>query len=227
MNYAIIPARGGSKRIPRKNIKSFAGEPMIARAIKTAQKSNCFQEIIVSTDDSEISEIAKSFGASTPFTRPADISDDHTPTLPVIRHAIEWLMKNNCRVDNVCCIYPATPFLRAHDLTTGLETLTTLDCKFSVSVTRYAHPVQRAMKILDGKKLFMEYPEHSLTRSQDLEEYFHDAGQFYWGSSNSWLTNNQIFSDNTAPVIIPSERIIDIDTMEDWERAEAMSSYLL
>ncbi len=227
MNYAIIPARGGSKRIPRKNIKQFAGKPMIAWAIETAKKSECFEEIVVSTDDEEIAEIANKYGAITPFQRPAEIADDYSPTLPVIRHAIKWLTENNKQPDKVCCIYPTTPFLKIDDLRTGLNTLSSENCDFVVSVTQYPHPIQRALKITANEKLQMLNPQQRLTRSQDLEDYFHDAGQFYWGHSKSWCDNDQIFGDNTRAVILPSERVVDIDTPRDWERAEAMCQYLL
>lgn len=220
MKLAIIPARGGSKRIPRKNIKHFCGKPMIAWSIEAALKSGCFDRVIVSTDDTEIANVALQHGAEVPFLRPAELSDDHTGTIPVIRHAIEWYIQQGLSVEQVCCIYATAPFLSSEDLHRGLETLRNNICDYVFSVTSYAFPIQRAIRINNEGRVEMFSPEHFSTRSQDLEEAFHDAGQFYWGRADAWLQGKLIFSPEALPVVLPRHRVQDIDTLEDWERAE-------
>lgn len=222
MRLAVIPARGGSKRIPRKNIKPFCGKPIIAWSIDTARKSGCFDEIIVSTDDDEIAETAFKHGASIPFIRPPDLSDDITGTIPVIKHAVQHFIKTGNPPDYVCCIYATAPFLEEKDLKKGLSILTDTGCDFTFSVTSYNFPIQRAIRINRQGRVEMFYPENFSVRSQDLEEAYHDAGQFYWGQSRAWLDEIPIFSPGAAPVILPSYRVQDIDTPEDWERAEIM-----
>ncbi len=222
MKIAVIPARGGSKRIPRKNIKLFCGKPMIAWSIEAARASGLFDHIVVSTDDAEIAEVAKVHGAEVPFMRPAALSDDHTATSPVVAHAIEWYREHGHMPDPVCCIYATAPFVTAADLQRGLQTLTDTGSDFAFSVTSYAFPIQRAIKLTQGCWVEMFQPENFNTRSQDLEEAFHDAGQFYWGRAEAWLTGKPIFSTNAAPVMLPRHRVQDIDTPEDWVRAEWM-----
>lgn len=220
MKLAIIPARGGSKRIPRKNIKPFCGKPMIAWSIEAAMQSACFERVIVSTDDSEIAEVARQYGAEVPFMRPAELSDDHAGTIPVIRHAIEWCNQQGYSVEQACCLYATAPFVIADDLRRGLEILQDKRCNYAFSVTSYAFPIQRAIHIDRDGRVEMFSPEHFNTRSQDLKEAFHDAGQFYWGNAQAWLTGQVIFGQNSVPVILPRYRVQDIDTMEDWVRAE-------
>ena len=222
MKVAIIPARGGSKRIPRKNVKLFCGKPMIAWSIEAAQASGCFDKIIVSTDDAEIAEIARQYGATVPFMRPAELSEDYTPTIPVIRHAVEWLNAHCNPVTYACCIYATAPFVSAADIRTGLEILETTNSDYAFSVTSYPFPIQRAIKLTTQGRVEMFYPEHFTTRSQDLEEAYHDAGQFYWGQADAWLDEKVIFSSSATPVILPRHRVQDIDTPEDWLRAEWM-----
>ena len=222
MRLAVIPARGGSKRIPRKNIRFFGGQPMIAWSIQAAHDSYCFDRVIVSTDDEEIADIAQAYGAEVPFFRPASLSDDYTPTIPVVAHAIDWQRLHGITPDTVCCIYATAPFIRAADLRAGLELLDEKACDYVFSVTRYGFPIQRALRITSGGQVAMFQPEHFSTRSQDLEEAFHDAGQFYWGKTEAWLTGKPIFSANAHPVILPAWRVQDIDTAEDWERAEKL-----
>lgn len=222
MRLAVIPARGGSKRIPRKNIKPFGGLPMIAWSIKAAIKSRCFDRIIVSTDDREIAEVAQVYGAEVPFMRPAELSDDHTGTIPVIAHAIEWQNQHDEAPEQVCCIYATAPFLQADDLQRGLQVLQHTGADYAFSVTSYAFPIQRAIRITQAQRVAMFQPEYFNTRSQDLEEAWHDAGQFYWGKAHAWLMGNPIFSQDSAPVSLPRHRVQDIDTPEDWERAEWM-----
>lgn len=220
MKLAIIPARGGSKRIPRKNIKPFCGKPMIAWSIEAALTSDCFDQIIVSTDDQEIADIALEQGASVPFIRPAELSDDQTGTIPVIRHAIDWFNQRGNSVEQACCLYATAPFVQAKDIQQGLEVLQQHQCDYAFSVTSYAFPIQRAIRINEKGCVEMFNPEHFNTRSQDLEEAFHDAGQFYWGQAQAWLDGRVIFTPNSVPVLLPRYRVQDIDTLEDWVRAE-------
>jgi len=220
MKLAIIPARGGSKRIPRKNIKPFCGKPMIAWSIEAALESGCFDRVIVSTDDDEIAEVARQYGAEVPFMRPLELSDDHAGTLPVIRHAIETMNSQGRAVEQACCLYATAPFIQAEDLRRGLEILQGSGGDYAFSVTSYAFPIQRAIRLTPGGRVEMFNPEHFNTRSQDLEEAYHDAGQFYWGRGKAWLQGQMIFSPASLPVMLPRHRVQDIDTPEDWVRAE-------
>lgn len=222
MRLAVIPARGGSKRIPRKNIKEFCGKPMIAWSIEAAQQSGCFDQIIVSTDDVEIAEVARQFGATVPFMRPAELSDDHTGTIPVIRHAVEWFNAQGRVVEQVCCLYATAPFVRVEDIQRGLKILDETGSDYAFSVTSYPFPIQRAIRITEQGRVEMFNSEHFNTRSQDLEEAYHDAGQFYWGRASAWLRGKMIFSPDSAPILLPRHRVQDIDTPEDWLRAEWM-----
>lgn len=222
MKICVIPARGGSKRIPRKNIKPFCGKPMIGWSIEAAVQSGCFDRVVVSTDDTEIADVARQCGAEVPFMRPAHLSDDHTGTIPVIAHAIEWFIGRGSDIRKACCLYATAPFVRAQDLQAGLVELETQACDYAFSMTSYAFPIQRALQLTTAGRVRMFYPEHFNTRSQDLQEAYHDAGQFYWGSADAWLANRPIFSENSVPVLLPRHRVQDIDTQEDWERAELM-----
>lgn len=222
MKLAVIPARGGSKRIPRKNIKPFCSKPIIGWTIEAAQESGCFDRIIVSTDDAEIAEIARRYGAEAPFMRPAMLSDDYTGTIPVVAHAVNWQMQHGEAPTFVCCIYATAPFVRPKDLRHGLDLLERSTCDYALSVTSYPFPIQRAIRITAANRVEMFHPEHFNTRSQDLEEAYHDAGQFYWGRTTAWLAGRAIFSPDATPVVLPRHRVQDIDTPEDWERAEWM-----
>lgn len=222
MRLAVIPARGGSKRIPRKNIRPFGGKPMIAWPIETARDSGCFDRIVVSTDDPEIAEVAKSLGAEVPFVRPPELSDDHTGTIPVIAHAARWHLDQGMKPESVCCIYATAPFVSASDLQRGLEELEKNEADYAFSVTSYGFPIQRAVRVRDDGHVEMFQPENFNVRSQDLEEAFHDAGQFYWGRTDAWLQGKPVFSSRSVPVILPRHRVQDIDTPEDWTRAELM-----
>ena len=220
MKIAIIPARGGSKRIPRKNIKLFCGKPMIAWSIEAALQSACFDRVVVSTDDAEIAEVARQYGATVPFMRPAELSDDHTGTIAVIRHTIEWFNLQGQSVEQACCLYATAPFVSADDLRRGLGILQGNDCDYAFSVTSYAFPIQRALRLTEQGRVAMFNPEHFNTRSQDLVEAYHDAGQFYWGRAEAWLQSKMIFSPDSLPVLLLRHRVQDIDTPEDWVRAE-------
>lgn len=226
MRLAVIPARGGSKRIPRKNIREFCGKPMIAWSIEAALESACFDRVIVSTDDQEIAETARHYGADVPFVRPVELSDDHTGTIPVIAHAIDWQTRSGELPEAVCCLYATAPFVRAADLKQGLDLLNITDCDYAFSVTSYAFPIQRALRLDGNGKTVMFHPEHAHTRSQDLEEAWHDAGQFYWGRTATWLAETPVMSASSSPVVLPRYRVQDIDTPEDWVRAELMFSAL-
>jgi pseudaminic acid cytidylyltransferase len=199
---------------------------MIVWSIEAAQKSGCFDRIIVSTDDSEIAEIAKTVGAEVPFVRPAEIANDYSGTTPVIQHATRWLTANATSQSHipsqVCCIYATAPFVQSTDIQNGLALLLEHHADYAFSVTSYAFPIQRAIKITPEQRVSMFQPEHFNTRSQDLEEAYHDAGQFYWGTSEAWLSEKVIFQANSIPIMLPRHRVQDIDTPEDWLCAERM-----
>lgn len=220
MRLAVIPARGGSKRIPRKNIKPFCGKPIIAWSIEAAIVSGCFDRIVVSTDDEEIASVARQHGAEVPFMRPPALAHDHAGTIPVIAHAIDWAGWNGNPPSHACCIYPAAPLLGADDLRRALGLLLENDCDYVFPVTGYASPIQRAMKMTPDGRLQMFDPGQFNKRSQELEPAFHDAGQFYWGRAGAWLAQRPIFSPTAIPVVLPRHRVADIDTPEDWMRAE-------
>jgi N-acylneuraminate cytidylyltransferase len=222
MNIAIIPARGGSKRIPRKNIKEFHGKPMIAYSIEAALASNCFDKVIVSTDDTEIADIAMKYGAEVPFMRPANIADDYATTLDVIKHAVEYTELQEWCVKNVCCIYATAPFLIPEFIQRGFVELTSSDIDYAFSATSFPFPIQRAIKLNKEQRVEMFQPEHLNTRSQDLEEAYHDAGQFYWGTAIAFLQGKPFFSPQSKAILLPRKRVQDIDTAEDWELAEAL-----
>jgi pseudaminic acid cytidylyltransferase len=226
MKVAVIPARGGSKRIPGKNIRSFCEKPIIAWPIIAAIKSKCFDRIIVSTDDSEISKIAIEYGAEVPFIRPTELSDDYAETIPVIAHAIQWLNSTGIKATSICCIYPTAPFIQIQDLKRGLNILNDSDADYAFSVTSYAFPIQRAIRISENKRIQMFNPSAFEARSQDLEDAWHDAGQFYWGKADAWLAHKPIFSSDSVPVVLPRSIVQDIDTMEDWEEAELKFSVM-
>ncbi|WP_111976543.1 pseudaminic acid cytidylyltransferase [Algibacillus agarilyticus] len=222
-NLAVIPARGGSKRIPQKNIREFCGQPLIAYSIQAALQSNCFDKVIVSTDSIEIANVAKQYGAEVPFMRPADLADDYTGTTAVTRHAIETMQAAGFEFENTCCIYATAPFLQPEYLQQGLQILKENKSKsYAFSVTSYAFPIQRSICINESGVSIM-YPEHIGKRSQDLTEAYHDAGQFYWGRSADYLARKKrIFSEHSYPIILPRHLVQDIDTLEDWQRAELM-----
>lgn len=220
MKLAVIPARGGSKRIPHKNVKPFCGKPMIAWSILAAHQSGCFDRIIVSTDDSRIAELSREYGAETPFVRPQELANDHTGTIPVIQHAIRWMQEHGEAPSKVCCIYATAPLVEANDIVRGMQLLDNHDCAYALGVTSYPFPIQRAIRITDTGRVEMFQPEYFNTRSQDLEKAWHDAGQFYWGRTDAWLGGQPIFSAAAAAVILPRYRVQDIDTVEDWTHAE-------
>ncbi|QLL15007.1 pseudaminic acid cytidylyltransferase [Pseudomonas chlororaphis] len=224
---AIIPARGGSKRIARKNLKPFDGVPMIARSIATALRSGLFDQVLVSTDDPEIAELARASGATVPFMRPAELADDFTGTGPVIVHALNVLHERGETFDYACCIYATAPLLQVRYLHQGFTALEAHpDKSFAFSVCSFGFPVQRALILDEQGALTSLYPEFRNTRSQDLPPAYQDAGQFYWGRSEAWLRGDLVFSPLSLPVILPRHLVQDIDTEEDWLRAEYLYAAL-
>ncbi len=222
---AIIPARGGSKRIPRKNIKDFLGKPLIAYSIEVALESALFEKIIVTTDDTEIAKIAKEYGAEVPFIRPKELSDDFTGTQDVIDHTIEYLRSQGEHYKYVCTIYATAPLLQARYLIEGLEKLEQSDAINAFSATSMPFPIQRTFKLNEEGRCEMFTPEHYNTRSQDLEEAYQDAGEFYWKKQDK-ESNEIMFGKDSIPIILPRYLVQDIDTPEDWERAELMYKVL-
>ncbi|WP_413718476.1 pseudaminic acid cytidylyltransferase [Silicimonas sp. MF1-12-2] len=224
MSVCLIPARGGSKRISRKNIRLFNGKPMIAWSIEAARQSGVFDQIIVSTDDHEIADVAAAHGAEVPFVRPENLADDHATTIDVVRHAIDWLETAGRDPDALCCLYATAPFALAEDIRKGRALLETAD--FALPVTPFEFPIQRAVRLTGDDRLEMFHPEQFNTRSQDLPEAWHDAGQFYWGRTPSWKTATTLFGSQTAAIRVPRWRVQDIDTEDDWTRAEILARIL-
>ena len=219
-NIAIIPARGGSKRIPKKNIKYFLGKPIIAYSIEMAVSSKLFDKVIVSTDDQEIKDVAIKYGAEVPFVRPKKIADDFTGTHEVIGHAVKWLEDNGEIVDYTCCIYPTAPLIKKDDLIKGFEIIKTGKWNFVMAATNFSYPIFRSFEILLDGGLKMTFPEHYNSRSQDLPEVYHDAGLFYWAKPKTWKKKMEGFNEKNSIIKIPNYRIQDIDTLDDWKRAE-------
>lgn len=226
MKIAMIPARGGSKRIPKKNIKDFSSKPMIAYAIEAACESGLFNHVIVSTDDSDISDIAIKYGAEVPFVRPDDLACDYTPTVPVVAHAIQFCETLGWEIEAVCCIYPGVPFLQANDLRDAWALLQETNSAYAFPITEYPAAIQRAFSRDESGVVKPFFPEFELSRTQDLELAYHDAGQFYWGWRNSWFEYDRIHSSGVG-LPIPNYRVVDIDTPEDWIRAELLYKSLV
>jgi N-acylneuraminate cytidylyltransferase len=222
VKIAIIPARGGSKRIPRKNVRLFCGRPIIAYSISAARETGLFDQIVVSTDDEEIASIAREAGATVPYMRPREMADDFTGTNAVVRHAINWFIEQGQEISYACCIYATAPLVEPHFIREGFDALTSSGAMFAFSVTSYAFPIQRAL-LLDGSgRVDVFYPEHRMTRSQDLKPAYHDAAQFYWGTARAFLEDMALFSPQSIGIVLPRFLVQDIDTPEDWEQAEFM-----
>lgn len=225
MKVAIIPARGGSKRIPRKNVRPFAGIPMIAHAIRGAKESGLFDKIIVSTDDEEIAKVSESYGASAPFRRPKELATDTAGSDPVVVHALRWCLDQGWDVQFACCIYATVPLLQARFLCEAFETLSKSGKSFCFPVASFPAPIQRALKLTPAGVEMFE-PSHATTRSQDLTPAYHDAGQFYWGTTAAWLEERKIFSRDSTAIVLPRTVVQDIDTEEDWAFAEKLYALL-
>ena len=219
MTICVIPARGGSKRIPKKNIKDFNGKPMIQWSIEAAEASNVFDNILVSTDDYEIAEIAKNLGAEVPFIRPKELSDDYTNTTDVIAHATKWAMNEGIDASIVCCLYATSPFVLPSDLEEANRIITSESWQYVFSASEFSSPIFRSFEQLESGGVKMFYPDHFETRSQDLPQAMFDAGMFYMARGEAWLKGLKIFDDHSFPLKIPSWRVQDIDTPEDWDRA--------
>jgi pseudaminic acid cytidylyltransferase len=211
MKLAVIPARGGSKRIPRKNVKSFRGKPVICWSIDAAREASLFDHIIVSTDDPEIAELARQAGAEVPFLRPPEA---------------KWVEQHWSRPEAVCCIYAAAPFIMANDIRAALDILQSGDCAYSFPVTDFGAPIFRGFRLNDAGAVEMFFPEQFTTRSQDLPTAFHDAGQFYWGKMQAWEQGLRFFDKHSRPLVVPRWRVQDIDTPDDWKRAELLAQLL-
>jgi pseudaminic acid cytidylyltransferase len=220
---AVIPARGGSKRIPRKNIRPFAGRPMIAHAIALARASGLFERVLVSTDDAEVAEVARAHGAEVPFLRPAELADDHTPTVPVIAHAVRAARALGWPVRLACCLYPAVPLLRTEALADALRLLESGEAPYAFPVLAYRSPIQRALRRKPDGDTAPLHPEFMQTRTQDLPPAYHDAGQFYWGRADAWLDGLPLHA-HARTLVLDDADAVDIDTPADWAFAEALHS---
>lgn len=224
---AVIPARGGSKRIPRKNVRPFLGKPMIAWSIEAARAAGVFDRIVVSTDDAEIADVAREWGAETPFIRPAELADDHASTIPVVSHAIQQLIAKGDLPQVVCCLYAAAPLVQPADLMAGLEELRTGRWQYVFAATSCGFPVFRTFESSPTRGVRMFFPEHFSARSQDLPEAFHDAGMFYWGLTEAWLRGDPFFAEWSTFVRLPRWRVQDLDTVEDLDNAELIAARLI
>ena len=227
MKVAIIPARGDSKRIPKKNIRSFHGKPMISWSINAAFEAGCFDEVVVSTDSSEIAEVATCCGAKVPFLRPKDLADDYSPLRPVIQHAVTTIEKAGKSIDYVCCIAATAPLLSPQQIISGYETVKSMEKGFVVSVGKFVAPIQRALRQNKNGTIEMIRSNNLLKRSQDFDETFFDACQVYWGSRDTWMSSIPFFSDASRPLIVPRETAQDIGTIEDWLFAEKLFNLMV
>lgn len=219
---AVIPARGGSKRIPRKNIRLFAGKPILAYSVAAARESGLFHRILVSTEDEEIAAVARECGAEVPFMRPAELADDHVGADAVFLHALEWLEARGQPADYACCIQATAPLLEAGDLRAGYEKMREAGAAASMAVAPFRYPIFRAMKVNERGRLQMIWPEHRGSRSQDLPVAYQDAAQFYWVEVARYEVLREKIWDEAVPIVLPAGRVQDIDTLEDWELAERL-----
>lgn len=220
-DIAIIPARGGSKRIPGKNIRSFHGKPMLAYAIAVARDCGLFSQVIVSSDNKTILSMAESLGAF-PLRRPTELADDFTPTVPVIAHAINTIEKQTAKICSAaCCIYPSVPFLTSEDLVLARQILTSNPSNYVFPIVAFPSPIARALRHQPGGRVDPFFAENAQMRTQDLREAYYDAGQFYWAQRRTWVEQLPVHPNGVGIVVSPW-RAIDIDTIEDWERAELL-----
>lgn len=222
---AIITARGGSKRIPKKNIKFFLGQPIIKYSIDAALQSGSFDEVMVSTDSTDIAEVAIAYGAKVPFLRSEATSNDHATTSDVLIEVINMYEKTGVKFDSFCCIYPTAPFVTAERLRAAMEKLDSTGAECVLPVTKFSFPILRSLKIENGKAKF-NWPEYMMTRSQDLPEAFHDCGQFYALNTEKFRVNKKLFTDFTVPLVVPESEVQDIDNEEDWKIAEMKYTFL-
>jgi pseudaminic acid cytidylyltransferase len=221
MIVAVIPARGGSKRIPGKNTKSFLGRPLISYTVKAAIETDIFDRIIVTTDSEAIAEAAREAGAEVPFMRPAELSDDITPTIPVLLHALNWLQDRDIQIDYFCLMY-SNPFTSAKNILRAFELLKAENAVSVIPVTTYAFPIFRSFKINERGSIEFTFPEYVSYRTQDLPEACYDVGQFYWCDGPRFLDKKEILQEKTIPFFVPRYLAQDLDTLEDWEMAEKL-----
>jgi pseudaminic acid cytidylyltransferase len=227
MKIAVIPARGGSKRIARKNIADFRGKPIISYSIEAAQKAKIFDKIIVSTDDQEIAAIATKYGAEVPFIRPSGLADDFTPLIDVLIHAVTFFSQQNLQVEYVCNLFATAPFLVAEDIKSGFNILKEReDFDYCLSLTSFPSAIQRSLKLVGNGGVEMNDLGQFTKRTQDLKEFYHDAAQFFWAKVKPLMNKNSVFTGNTLPHLIPNFRVQDIDTQDDWRRAEFLHEIL-
>jgi pseudaminic acid cytidylyltransferase len=225
-NLCIIPARGGSKRIPRKNIKIFLGKPIIAYSIEAALKSFLFEEVMVSTDDEEIANIAIKYGATVPFLRSTNTADDFATTSDVINEVLFQYDESDMFFDNICCVYPCAPFVTSQKLIKSYQLLTERQFEAVFSVMQFSYPIQRALQIQNNRVSYIQ-PEFASSRSQDLEKAYQDTGQFYWFTSKSFKINNKIVTDKCGAIIVSELEVQDIDNETDWKLAEMKIQLLI
>jgi pseudaminic acid cytidylyltransferase len=216
---AIIPARGGSRRIPRKNVRNFLGKPIIARVIEVLTESGLFARVVVSTDDDEIADVSARHGALVPFRRPVDLSDDAATTDAVLLHALAECDRVYGRTERACCVYPTSPFISAQQLGVGLDMLVTHHATSAFPVVKYDFPIEQAF-VLDGVRPRARWPEMLLARSQDLVDHYHDAGMFYWVDVAKYVQARELFNSDSVAFPVSNEVCQDINTTEDWARAE-------
>lgn len=225
-SVAIITARGGSKRISRKNIKEFCGKPIISYSISAAISSNIFDEVMVSTDDSEIAEIGIKYGAKVPFFRSAVTSDDHSTTSDVLKEVLLKYSDIGQNFDYFCCIYPTAPFITAARLKSAVDILVSSKADSLLPVVRFSFPPQRGL-VINQDRINFKWSENMNTRSQDLEPFYHDCGQFYIMKVDRFLEEHRLITENTVPLIMPEIEVQDIDTLEDWDIAEMKYKLLI
>ena len=221
MKIAIITARSGSKRIKNKNIKKFHGKPIISYAIKCAKDSKLFDKILVSSDSKKIIKIAKKYGAEAPFIRPSFISGDKSPTIDVVKHGIKWLSNNGNEIKFVCCIYPTSPLMIPQDLKNSFKIIKKNNIDFVIAATKYSYPVQKSFYLKNNRIKLLQSSKHS-TSSQTLKDFYHDAGQFYWARTKTWLKKKSILNNNSFAFKLPQLRVQDIDNINDWKIAEKL-----
>ena len=220
MNFCVIPARGGSKRIPKKNIRDFLGKPIIIRTIETVLKAKIFDKVILSSDDSEVINLVKELDIEVPFLRPKNISDDFSSTIDVMEHSSKWINEHYKKINNICCVYPCSPLLTAEDLKIGLEEIKKNNWDYVFSAYECKIPLYRSFKKNDDGGVDMLFPKNFNVRTQDLQKIYIDAAQFYFGKKDSWISKKIIFSKKSLPLILPEDRVQDIDTESDWNEAE-------
>jgi pseudaminic acid cytidylyltransferase len=225
-NLAVILARGGSKRVPQKNLKMFCGLPMVAWPVRAAVQSGLFESVVISTDDEKIRDVAIAYGASAPFKRPAELSGDGVPSRAAEIHAIKEMSRTNGEYSAVCSLTGTSAFIGTEELRTGFSALCSGNWEFAISVLEYPHPPQRALRVASDHSLEMASPEYAGTRTQDLQARYHDAGQFYWGRPQAFLGGRSSLASRTIAVVLPRSRAVDIDTPDDWIIAEAVKRSL-